>query len=113
MPSAAELRAELKALRKESAEHKPVSRMKKGDISAQIERLKKGREETPAPAAVPSAAPRRMHPKADSVKESKAEEFATKPAAKPAARAKPAAAAKRTSKAELRRMLEELTSDEE
>ena len=47
--SAAELRAELRELRKEHV--KPVSRMAKGDVAAEIQRLKVAREETPLPAA--------------------------------------------------------------
>lgn len=79
MSSLAEMRAELKALRKESADHKPVSRMKKSDIASQLERLRVAREETPASAAVPSAPPRRSHPAAVSIKEAKREEFPVEP----------------------------------
>ena len=53
MMSAADLRNELRALRKEQM--KPVSRMSKGDVSAEIQRLKVAREETPLPAATNSA----------------------------------------------------------
>ena len=73
------MRAELKALRKEHAEFGPVSRMKKADISASIERLRGAREETPAPAAVPSAAPRRTQPATESIKEAKRGEFPVMP----------------------------------
>ena len=45
--SAADLKKELKALRKEHPDYTPVSKMKKGDVSALIQRLKAGREETP------------------------------------------------------------------
>lgn len=79
MSSLSEMRAELKALRKEHAEFGPVSRMKKGDISASIERLRGAREETPAVAAVPSAAPRRNQPATESIKEAKRGEFPVMP----------------------------------
>lgn len=49
MPSAKEMRDELRALRR--ATQKPISKMKKSDVSAEIERLKKAREETPLPAS--------------------------------------------------------------
>lgn len=49
MPSAKELRDELRALRKEAV--RPISKMKKGDVSAEIEKLRKAREDTPLPAA--------------------------------------------------------------
>ena len=110
MPSAAELRAELKALRKESADHKPISRMKKGDISAQIEALRRGREETPAAAAVPSASSRVSKSAVESIKKAKESEFPTKPGKK---MAEPAVKKSRPSKAELLKMIGELTSDEE
>ena len=52
--SLAELRAELKELRKASDSHRPISRMKKADITAQLEALKHARETTAHAAAVPS-----------------------------------------------------------
>ena len=79
--SVADMRKELKELRKASKEHMPVSKMKKGDIAAELEKLKAKRETTPAPAAVPSAAPRKMVAKAANVKESKAKEHPVAPAA--------------------------------
>jgi len=48
MPSAHELRAELKNLREQHPDYKPVSRMKKADISSLIERMKQHNEITPA-----------------------------------------------------------------
>jgi len=71
------LREELRRLRKEQV--KPVSRMKKGDISSEIERMKVGREETPAPAAVPSAPVRKSKAAVETVKQAKAMEFPTQP----------------------------------
>jgi len=73
--SAAELRAELKALRKEHPDHAPVSRMKKKDVADLIQRLKAGREETPPVASI-TAAPAKMYKSAvESLKAAKADEF--------------------------------------
>lgn len=77
MPSAAELKAELRALRKESV--KPVSRMKVADIASEIQRLKGHREETPAVAAVPSAPLKKSKSAVESIKEAKATDFPMKP----------------------------------
>jgi hypothetical protein len=77
MPSAAELKAELRSLRKESL--KPVSRMKVADIAAEIQKLKGHREETPAVAAVPSAPIKKSKAAVESIKEAKASEFPMKP----------------------------------
>ena len=71
MSSLAEMRAELREMRKTHAASKPVSRMRKGDISAEIERLRNMRETTPAPAATPSAAPRKQEPSVEGVKDAK------------------------------------------
>ena len=79
MPSAKELRDELRALRKESV--KPISKMRKGDISSEIERLKAGREETPAPAATPSAPLKKSQSAVETIKEAKRMEFPQKPSA--------------------------------
>ena len=120
MPSAKELRDELRALRKEHV--KPVSRMRVGDMSAEIERLRRGREETPAAAAVPSAPSRVSKAAVESIKKAKESEFPVKPGKKVAEHMKPAAAPKksaaepkksRPSKADLLKMIGELTSDEE
>ena len=72
--SAAELRAELKALRKEHPEHQPVSKMKKKDVSELIQRMKMGREETPPVASI-TAAPSNPGSSVESVKKAKASEF--------------------------------------
>lgn len=78
--SAAELRAELRELRKSQV--KPVSRMKMGDISAEIEKLRGAREETPLPAAAPSSASKKkMMSAVESVKEAKMMEFPQTPLA--------------------------------
>ena len=116
MPSLSELRAELKEMRKQSLGHAPVSRMRKGDISAQIEHLKRMRGETPAAAAVPSAPAAKSRAAVESIKEAKKHEFPVMPAAKAAPKAASKTTSKATSKvskAELRKMLEELSSDEE
>jgi hypothetical protein len=73
--SAAELRSELKSLRKEHPDHAPVSKMKKKDVSDLIQRLKAGREETPPVAATTGAGPRAYESAVESVKKAKAAEF--------------------------------------
>lgn len=77
MPSAAELKAELRALRKESV--RPVSRMKVADIATEIQRLKGHREETPAVAAVPSAPLKKSKSAVESIKDAKAAQFPMEP----------------------------------
>lgn len=77
MPSAAELKAELRALRKEAV--KPVSRMKVADIATEIQRLKGHREETPAAAAVPSAPLKKSKSAVESIKDAKAAQFPMEP----------------------------------
>ena len=72
--SAAELRAELKALRKSHPEHQPVSKMKKKDVADLIQRMKAGREETPPVASI-TAAPTNPGSSVESVKKAKASEF--------------------------------------
>lgn len=72
--SAAELRAELKALRKEHPDHAPVSKMKKKDVSDLIQRMKNGREETPPVASI-TAAPTNPGSSVESLKKAKASEF--------------------------------------
>lgn len=79
MKSAKEMRDELRMLRKDAV--KPVSKMRKGDISAEIERLRAGREETPAAAAVPSAPLKKSMSAVESIKEAKKMEFPQKPSA--------------------------------
>jgi hypothetical protein len=51
--SLADMKAELRELRK--AHVKPVSRMRKGDISVELNKLREMRETTPAVKATPSA----------------------------------------------------------
>jgi len=48
MPDLAEMRAELKLMRQEHPDFKPVSKMKKADISSLLEKMKQHTEITPA-----------------------------------------------------------------
>ena len=77
MTSLAEMRKELRDMRKETV--KPVSRMKKGDIAGEIARMREKRETTPAPAAVPSAPPKKMKSSVENIKDAKAKEFPVAP----------------------------------
>lgn len=63
------MRATLREMRKETV--KPVSRMKKGDISNEINALRERRETTPAAAATPSAPPKGMKADVEKVKDVK------------------------------------------
>ena len=116
MSSLKELRDELRQLRKESPSHKPISKLKKGDVSAEIQRMREMREET-APVAATRGAGRKVSIAAsESVKEAKAAEFPVKPSKAAVKMEKPKAAPAapaRMSKAILRRMVDELTSDED
>lgn len=118
MSDVKKMREELRRLRKENL--KPVSRMKKGDISAEIEKLKVGRAETPAAAAVPSAPMKKSKAAVETIKEAKAAEFPIMPASEnPGKKAMPKKAAaaepkKKSSKlAKLMKMMEAMSSDEE
>jgi hypothetical protein len=77
MTTAKEMKDELRQLRKQNM--KPVSRMKVADISAEIQKLKGHREETPAPAAVPSAPLKKSMSSVESIKDAKMHEFPVKP----------------------------------
>ena len=77
MTSLAEMRKELRDMRKETV--KPVSRMKKGDIAGEIARMREKRETTPSAAAVPSAPPKKMKSSVESIKDAKAKEFPVSP----------------------------------
>lgn len=79
MPSAKELKDELRRLRKEH--QKPVSKMRVADVASEIEKLKGKREETPAVSSTPAhKEPKKMAPKIKDVKEAKASEFPVAPA---------------------------------
>ena len=60
MPSTAEMRAELKVMRESSADHVPVSRMKKVDISTALERLRLKTETVPAIAQMKAEKPAKV-----------------------------------------------------
>jgi len=79
MPSAKELKDELRRLRKETV--KPVSKMRIADVASEIEKLRGKREETPAVASTPAEkAPKKMAAKIADVKVAKEHEFPTAPA---------------------------------
>jgi len=87
MSSLKEMRDELRELRKAHPEHKPVSKMRKADISSMIQKLKVHREDAPASGAF-SSAPAKMYKSAsESVKKAKESEFPLKHADAPAAKA--------------------------
>jgi len=118
------MRKELKELRKQHAEHKPVSKLRKADISAQLERLRGMRETTAPVASTPGAEPKKMMPKARSVKESKEEEHPVAPhhgttkgeprkTARKAFEGETPKKAKAAMMAKMMKMMAEMTSDEE
>jgi hypothetical protein len=78
--SLADMRKELRDMRKDTV--KPVSRMKKSDISAEIQRLRGMREETPLPAATPAANSGKPKAAVANIKKAKEAEFPTVPADK-------------------------------
>lgn len=117
-----DMRAQLRALRRENL--KPVSRMRKADISAELNSLGHHLADTPSVGLGSPIKARQSRSEAETIKEAKAHEFPVAPAkavAKPAAKkpvAKAAAAApapkKKASKlATLMRLLEEQSSDDE
>lgn len=71
------LREELRQMRKEKS--KPVSKMGKKDITAELERLKVMRAETPAVASMPSAPMRKSMSAVETIQEAKAKEFPVMP----------------------------------
>ena len=80
MPSAAELRKELKELRKTHPDHMPVSKMHKKDVSETIERMRSRLETSASIAQDSSPAKKPAKASVESVKEAKAAEFPTAPA---------------------------------
>jgi hypothetical protein len=73
--SLAEMRAELRELRKSHPDHAPVSKMRKADVSDMIQRLKVHRAETPNVTAF-SSAPAKMYKAAsETVEKAKESEF--------------------------------------
>jgi hypothetical protein len=120
-----DLREELRSLRKESV--KPVSRMKKGDILMELERMRGKREETPPVASTVGAKPKKMAAKIDDIKVSKEKEFPVKPVEEEKKKSGMKESKKATvvggsgavgaktkiSKAMLRQMLDDISSDDE
>ncbi len=72
------MRKELRELKK--AHERPISKMKKNDVSAELERLRYHREVTAPVAATPSAPPKAMKSSVENVKEAKKREFPVAPA---------------------------------
>ena len=99
MPSAAELRKELKELRKSHPEHMPVSKMKKSDVSEMIQKMKLRLEETPPVASIKSANAKTYKSAVESVKKAKESEFPLMPHAVAPAPSKKMPVAPRASKA--------------
>jgi hypothetical protein len=111
--SLAEMRAELRELRKEHV--KPVSRMRKSDISAEIQKMKVHREETAAPAATPAPAPKKMASSVESIKEAKKHEFPRHPEGaekKKMTKKTEEKKAPMSKKEKLKKMLAEMSDDE-
>ena len=77
-PDLKELRAQLRALRKEHV--KPVSRMRKADISAELNALGHHLEDTPSAGVGSPITARQSRSEAETVKEAKATEFPVAPA---------------------------------
>ena len=78
MPSAKELRDELRNLRKDSV--KPISKMKKEDVAKEIEKLRGTRAETAPVASTPMGPIKASKSAVESVKEAKRSEFPVQPA---------------------------------
>ena len=118
MSSLAELRKELREARKETV--KAPSRMKKGDILMELEKMKEKRESVPPVASVMSATPMKAEMKVNDVKKAKEKEFPMKPVAevkakeaKPKAMPKAPATEKKPSKMDrLMKMMAEMSDSE-
>lgn len=114
-----DMKAELRELRKAHPEYAPVSRLKKADVSAQLERLKVSRETTPPVASTEGAPAKKSKMAVETIKEAKAKEFPMKPAPKETKIVKGGEAPKAESKkkssklAKLMKMVEAMSSDEE
>ena len=78
MPSAKELRDELRSLRKDAV--KPISKMSKMDVAKEIEKLKGTREETAPVASTPMGPIKASKSASESIKEAKRTEFPVQPA---------------------------------
>jgi len=75
--SLAEMRKELRELRKESV--KPVSRLRKADVSAELERLRNKTETTPLVAATPRTPAKKVKSAVEDIKDAKEAQFPMKP----------------------------------
>ena len=73
----AKLRAELRELRKQTV--KPVSRMRKSDISAELAQMRIKSDDTPAVGRMSQSGSRKMVPATETIKEAKRMEFPVKP----------------------------------
>lgn len=118
------MRKELKELRKANKEHQPVSKLRKADIAAQLDRLRGVRETTAPVASTPGAESKKMAPKARSVKESKEEEHPMAPhhgttkgeprkSARKAFEGETPKKAKKAMMEKMMKMMAEMSSDEE
>jgi hypothetical protein len=112
-----ELEDQLRELRKAEGA-KPISKMKAVDISAEIERLKNRVETVPASRQNPERATPHRDSAVESIQEAKASEFPVKPrksVAKSVApkKAAPAVKAKGMTKAQLMKMLSEVSDSDE
>ena len=93
------MKDELRKLRKETV--KPVSRMRKADVLAELERIKGKREEVPPVASTVGAKPKAMAAKIADVKVAKQMEFPTAPVEeKKKAGKKPSGIASKTASAD-------------
>lgn len=99
MPSAAELRTELREAMKTHKDYQPVSKMAKADVSALLQRLKVHTEETPS-AGMMKDGSKKPRAKVEDVHRAKELEFPTAPSESKKASAKPKAEKKSTAKAE-------------
>ena len=114
-----EMRDELRALRKEAV--KPVSKLKKGDVLLELERLRGKRETVPPVASTEATKPKKMEAVHADVKVAKEKSFPTKPVeeakakkGKGSALPKTTVADKKPSKMEkLKAMLEAMGSESE
>jgi len=73
----ADMRKQLRELRKDSV--KPVSRMRKADIAAELEKLAHKTDTTPLVAATPMAPAKKAKAAVESIKKAKEAEFPVKP----------------------------------
>lgn len=73
----ADMRKELRELRKEAV--KPVSRMRKSDIAAELEKLRHKTDTTPLVAATPAAPAKKAKAAVEPIEKAKESEFPVKP----------------------------------